>query len=79
MEEKRDFYQLEKPIVALKERIDEIQESDDPDKKQKIEELKKKQNHGYQTLEEVKAGINKLAGAIEVTAYYLNNHINPEE
>lgn len=40
MEEKKDFYQLEKPIAALKERIDEIQESDDPDKKQKIGELK---------------------------------------
>ncbi len=40
MEEKKDFYQLEKPIVDLKERIDELQESDDPDKKQKIEELK---------------------------------------
>lgn len=40
MEEKQDFYQLEKPIVALKEKIDEIQESDDQDKKRKIEELK---------------------------------------
>jgi acetyl-CoA carboxylase carboxyl transferase subunit alpha len=40
MEEKKDFYQLEKPIAALKEKIDEIQESDDPDKKQKIGELK---------------------------------------
>jgi acetyl-CoA carboxylase carboxyl transferase subunit alpha len=40
MEEERDFYQLEKPIVALKEKIDEIQESDDPGKKQKIEDLK---------------------------------------
>ncbi len=42
MEEKKDFYQLERPIAALRERIDEIQESDDPDKKQKIEELKVK-------------------------------------
>lgn len=40
MEEKRDFYQLEKPIAALKEKIDEIEESDDSDKKHKIEDLK---------------------------------------
>jgi acetyl-CoA carboxylase carboxyl transferase subunit alpha len=40
MEEKKDFYKLEKPIAALKERIDEIQESDDPNKKKKIGELK---------------------------------------
>jgi acetyl-CoA carboxylase carboxyl transferase subunit alpha len=32
----KDFYQLEKSIVVLKDRIDEIQESDDPDKKRKI-------------------------------------------
>jgi acetyl-CoA carboxylase carboxyl transferase subunit alpha len=40
MEEKKDFYLLEKPIAALKERIDELQESDDPGKKKKIGELK---------------------------------------
>lgn len=31
---------MEKPIAALKEKIDEIEESDDPDKKHKIEDLK---------------------------------------
>jgi acetyl-CoA carboxylase carboxyl transferase subunit alpha len=36
----KDFYQLEKRIVVLKHRIDEIQESDDPDKKQKIADLR---------------------------------------
>jgi len=36
----KDFYQLEKSIVVLKNRIDEIQESDDPDKKRKIADLK---------------------------------------
>lgn len=40
MEEKKDFYQLEKPIADLKDRIDEMQESDDADKKQKIGELR---------------------------------------
>jgi acetyl-CoA carboxylase carboxyl transferase subunit alpha len=40
MEEKKDFYQLEKPIADLKDRIDEVQESDDAGKKQKIGELR---------------------------------------
>jgi len=42
MREKKDFYQLEKDIVVLKEKIDKIQESDDPDKKQKIANLREK-------------------------------------
>ena len=45
----------------------------------KIEELRAKKNNAYGDLEEIKAGINKLDGAIEVTTYFLNNHINPEE
>jgi acetyl-CoA carboxylase carboxyl transferase subunit alpha len=40
MPEKKDFYQLEKDIVGLKDKIDEIQDSDDPDKKQKIKKLR---------------------------------------
>jgi acetyl-CoA carboxylase carboxyl transferase subunit alpha len=40
MKEKKDFYQMEKPIADLKEKIDELQESDDPAKEQKGEELK---------------------------------------
>jgi acetyl-CoA carboxylase carboxyl transferase subunit alpha len=42
MKEKKDFYQMEKNIAAFKAEIDRIQESDDPDKKQKIERLKTK-------------------------------------
>jgi acetyl-CoA carboxylase carboxyl transferase subunit alpha len=42
MTETKDFYQLEKGIVALKADIDRIQESDDPDKKKKIEDLRVK-------------------------------------
>jgi acetyl-CoA carboxylase carboxyl transferase subunit alpha len=42
MREKKDFYQMEKGIVALKEDIDVIRESDDPDKKKKIEALRNK-------------------------------------
>ncbi len=42
MEETKDFYQLEKGIAELKAKIDEIQESDDPDKKRKITNLKAK-------------------------------------
>ena len=41
MKEKRDFYQLEKNIVALKESIDELQSSDKTGKKEKILELRK--------------------------------------
>jgi acetyl-CoA carboxylase carboxyl transferase subunit alpha len=40
MKKTKDFYQMEKGIVALKAEIDRIQESDDPGKKQKIEKLK---------------------------------------
>jgi acetyl-CoA carboxylase carboxyl transferase subunit alpha len=40
MKETKDFYQMEKGIVALKARIDKVQESDDPGKKKKIEELR---------------------------------------
>lgn len=40
MPEKKDFYQLEKDIVELKDRMDEIQDSDEPDKKQKITKLR---------------------------------------
>jgi acetyl-CoA carboxylase carboxyl transferase subunit alpha len=40
MPEKKDFYQLEKDIVELKDKIDEIQDSEDPDKKQKIKSLR---------------------------------------
>lgn len=42
MPEKRDFYQSEKDIVELKDKIDEIQDSDDPDKKQKIKKLRER-------------------------------------
>jgi acetyl-CoA carboxylase carboxyl transferase subunit alpha len=42
MKEKKDFYQMEKGIVVLKEKIDFIQESDDRDKKKKIEALRTK-------------------------------------
>jgi len=40
MPEKKDFYQLEKDIVELKDKIDKIQDSDDPGKKQKITKLR---------------------------------------
>jgi acetyl-CoA carboxylase carboxyl transferase subunit alpha len=42
MKEKKDFYQLEKGIVGFKDEIDRILESDEPDKKKKIEELRDK-------------------------------------
>jgi len=42
MKEKKDFYQLEKGIAALKAEIDKIQESDGPDKRKKIEDLRAK-------------------------------------
>jgi len=42
MKEKKDFYQLEKGIAALKADVDRIQESDDPDKRKKIEDLRAK-------------------------------------
>jgi len=41
MNEERDFYQLEKDIVLLKEKIDELQSSEDAKKNEKIEQLKK--------------------------------------
>ena len=41
MKEKRDFYQLEKNIVALKESIDELQSSEKTGKKEKVVELRK--------------------------------------
>lgn len=40
MNEERDFYQLENGIVLLKEKIDELQSSEDADKREKIEQLK---------------------------------------
>ncbi len=36
----KDFYQLEKRIVQIKDKIDEIQESDDQEKKRKIADLR---------------------------------------
>jgi len=42
MKETKDFYQLEKGIAALKAEIDKIQESDGPDKRKKIEDLRAK-------------------------------------
>jgi acetyl-CoA carboxylase carboxyl transferase subunit alpha len=42
MKETKDFYQMEKGIVALKADIDRIIETDDPNKTQKIDELKGK-------------------------------------
>jgi len=44
----------------------------------KIEELHRKRMSAISRLEEIKGGINKLDGAIEVTSYYLNNHTNTE-
>ena len=41
MKEKRDFYQLEKNIVALKEKMDEFQSSEKTDKREKIAQLEK--------------------------------------
>jgi acetyl-CoA carboxylase carboxyl transferase subunit alpha len=41
MSEQKDFYQLEKNIVALKENIDELQASELPGKKEKASELRK--------------------------------------
>jgi acetyl-CoA carboxylase carboxyl transferase subunit alpha len=40
MKEVRDFYQLEKNIVALKEKIDALQSSDEKNKKEKITQLR---------------------------------------
>jgi acetyl-CoA carboxylase carboxyl transferase subunit alpha len=37
-----DFYQLEKNIIALKDQIDVLQQSEDPQKKDKIAQLRKK-------------------------------------
>jgi acetyl-CoA carboxylase carboxyl transferase subunit alpha len=42
MKKTKDFYQMEKGIVALKAEIDRILESNDPDKKKKVERLKGK-------------------------------------
>lgn len=42
MKEKKDFYQLEKGITVLKVEINKIQESDNPDKRKKIEDLRAK-------------------------------------
>lgn len=42
MSEQKDFYQLEKEIVLLKERIDELQAGEEVDKKKEIDLLKKK-------------------------------------
>jgi acetyl-CoA carboxylase carboxyl transferase subunit alpha len=41
MNEQKDFYQLEKRIIELKESIDTLQTSDDPKKEQKIAMLRK--------------------------------------
>ena len=41
MNEQKDFYQLEKRIIELKELIDKLQTSDDPKKEQKIAKLRK--------------------------------------
>ena len=41
MKEKRDFYQLEKNIVALKEKMDELQSSEKADKREKVAKLEK--------------------------------------
>ncbi len=41
MKEGRDFYQLEKNIVVLKENIDELQSSEEANKKEKITKLRK--------------------------------------
>jgi acetyl-CoA carboxylase carboxyl transferase subunit alpha len=42
MKKTKDFYQLEKGVVALKEEIDRILESDDPEKSKKIKSLRAK-------------------------------------
>lgn len=41
MNEQKDFYQLEKRIIELKELIDKLQTSDDPKKEQEIAKLRK--------------------------------------
>lgn len=41
MNEEKDFYQLEKDIVSLKEQIDELEASEEPRKKEKIAQLRK--------------------------------------
>jgi acetyl-CoA carboxylase carboxyl transferase subunit alpha len=40
MEKQKDFYQLEKNIVRLKEKIDDLRQSEEKGKKEKIDELK---------------------------------------
>lgn len=40
-----DFYQLERPILDLKERIDKLEGSDDPRKKDKIQALREEISH----------------------------------
>ncbi|MCX8159755.1 MAG: acetyl-CoA carboxylase carboxyltransferase subunit alpha [Candidatus Saccharicenans sp.] len=42
MKEKLDFYSLERPIVALKEQIDMLEASEDPNRREKIAALKAK-------------------------------------
>jgi acetyl-CoA carboxylase carboxyl transferase subunit alpha len=50
MNEKLDFYQLEKEIVSLKEKIDEIEASEDAEKKKKISELREKIEKEWQSI-----------------------------
>jgi acetyl-CoA carboxylase carboxyl transferase subunit alpha len=42
MKKQLDFYQIEKEIVTLKEKIDELQKSEDANKKKKITDLREK-------------------------------------
>jgi len=42
MEKEKDFYQLEKNIIEIKQKIDDLQESEDPSKEDKIARLRTK-------------------------------------
>ena len=50
MEEQKDFYQLEKNIVLLKQEIDEVRENKPPDQKEKIARLQEKINLEWEGL-----------------------------
>ena len=50
MEEQKDYYQLEKNLVLLKQEIDEVRENKPPDQKEKIARLQEKINLEWEGL-----------------------------
>jgi len=76
MKEKLDFYSLERPIISLKEQIEALEASDDPDQKDKIAELKARIEKEWEKIAPILTSVHIVQIARHPKRPYTMDYIN---